>query len=86
MCDELTRPANGDITFSMGVMPNFDVMTVAIYSCHTGYALTGGENVRVCVGINDTQIGQWNGSEPVCKSKYNYSILQKLFDCMMFLQ
>lgn len=70
MCDELARPSNGNITFSMGVMPSFGVMTVATYNCHTGYALTGGKNVRVCVGISDAQLGQWNGSEPVCKSKY----------------
>ncbi len=61
MCPELMEPENGVITFSG---TNSEFMTMAMYSCNSGYGLSGGDTVRTCeTGSNG---GIWSGTEPIC--------------------
>ncbi|XP_064386386.1 CUB and sushi domain-containing protein 3-like isoform X2 [Halichondria panicea] len=65
-CPELPSLANGMIMYSAGSTNNIPFLSNAVYSCNTGYTLTGGTlnggTTRVCVGG-----GSWNGSPPTCQ-------------------
>ena len=71
MCDPLTTPTNGLITYSPDTTPPFDFETMASYSCNVGFGLRNGGTVRSCV--NSAVIsGQWSGTntDPECDSKW----------------
>ncbi|XP_064386164.1 uncharacterized protein LOC135334777 [Halichondria panicea] len=57
-CPDLPTLINGMIMYSAG--SRFD--SGATYSCNTGYTLTGGDAVRICVSG-----GSWSGSPPTCQ-------------------
>ena len=54
--------------YSAGSTNNIPFLSNAVYSCNTGYTLTGGTlnggTTRVCVGG-----GSWNGSPPTCQGE-----------------
>ena len=60
MCPTLSKPENGQV-----IVNNLTVGGVAIYSCNTGFNLTGA-GVRMCTQ-NGT--GQWIPEEPTCPRK-----------------
>ncbi len=62
-CSDLTVPANGMISYSMGTVSLRPVNTVATYTCTTGYTLNGG-TTRTC-GSD----GVWSGSPLTCQRK-----------------
>ncbi len=62
MCPTLTDPQNGAITLSVD---NAGTST-AMYSCNTGYALTGGDTVRTCTGVV-IEGQEWTGTAPSCE-------------------
>ncbi len=61
-CSDLTVPANGVISYNLGIDSLRPVGTVAIYTCNTGYTLNGNQTRRACVSG-----GIWNGSTPNCE-------------------
>lgn len=66
-CPTLDDPENGSITLTIGPTG----ISMAMYNCDTGYALTGGNPVRTCTG--ETIDGQeWTGTEPSCEGIYIY--------------
>ena len=57
-CGTLGNPANGEVSAS-----NTNYNSTAMYSCNTGYTLTG-HIIRTCL-----ESGLWSGSEPTCVGK-----------------
>ena len=55
-CPELFPPENGAVSYSSD-----DTMSIAEYTCNTGYSLIDGDVKRFC--NND---GKWNGTAPSC--------------------
>ncbi len=54
-CPVLTSPTNGALS-----TPNLNYLTIATYSCDTGYVLTGnGGSARTCQAT-----GLWSGVAP----------------------
>ena len=68
MCQNLVKPVNGTITFSEETT---GFMVLANYSCITGYALSGGNKVRMCIGSPGSS-GEWNGTAPTCEGEWNH--------------
>ncbi len=54
-CPVLTSPTNGALS-----TPNLNYLTIATYSCDTGYVFTG-STLRQCLAT-----GQWSGVAPTC--------------------
>ena len=46
----------------------FDLGTVATYSCNDGYGLVGGD-IRTCVDGGDGNGGVFDGEAPICERK-----------------
>ena len=59
-CGNLTHPANGQVTHSMGTTFG----QTATYSCNTGYSLVG-DKTHTCQAE-----GNWSGSAPTCEGIY----------------
>ncbi len=58
-CPALTDPGNGGVTLSPN---NNNYLTVATYTCTTGYVLTPSDGgMRTCEAE-----GQWTGDAPTC--------------------
>ena len=66
MCSSLSAPLNGSITFVVDTTPTFDFMTAAMYKCDSGFALSGGDEVRICEEDLMEGMGEWSGTEPTC--------------------
>ena len=66
-CLELPAPVNGQISYAVDMFVPFDYSTVAIYSCDTGYGLSGGDLTRSCEGDDSSTTGSWSGSQPTCE-------------------
>ena len=66
ICGDLPDPADGQLTFTPGVVESVDtgLGAVATYTCTEGYRLVG-DAIRTC-----QETGQWNGAEPTCLCKY----------------
>ena len=75
MCSSLPAPLNGSITFVVDTTPTFDFMTTAMYKCDPGFALSGGDEVRICEEGPVESVGEWSGTEPTCDCKENYEII-----------
>ncbi len=72
-CEDLTLPANGEIMYTKDTVANFEIGTLAIYTCFPGYTLVGDTN-RTCVDDNQADgNGVWNithsKSEPTCNGE-----------------
>ena len=53
----------------------FVVLTTANYHCDEGFVLSGGNEVRTCIGADDeSPNGVWDGVAPTCERKVNYRI------------
>ena len=66
MCSSLSAPLNGSITFVVDTTPTFDFMTAATYKCDSGFALSGGDEVRICEEGLIEGVGEWSGTKPIC--------------------
>ena len=59
-CSSLNDPSNGMISCSLGSDGVPSTGDNCIYTCNTGYVLTG-SNTRTCQSD-----GSWSGSAPMC--------------------
>ena len=57
VCQSLSNPANGQVTFSSGVF----VGSRATYTCDSGYFVDG-QSTRTCQAD-----GSWTGNAPICR-------------------
>ena len=66
----LTDDDNGRITVnytnSKNVGGKLSYGTIATYTCDSGFSLNGPQR-RVCVGVGDSTMGMFNGSDPTCE-------------------
>ncbi len=65
ICDPLSNPTNGLITYSPDTTPPYEFETMASYRCNEGFGLTVGDTTRICVN-SVTVSEQWSGIEPEC--------------------
>lgn len=65
-CNELsTTDLEGTIIYSPDTVSPFDIGTMAIYECNSGYQATG---VRTCIDVmNGSRLGVWNGTNVTCE-------------------
>ena len=68
MCPVLSAPVNGLITYSEEASPTLGFMETATYNCDDGYALSGEDRVRTCVGPAGS-FGEWTGTAPTCQGE-----------------
>ncbi len=68
--------SNNSIRIKIGIIGPRPVGTMATYTCHTGYTLTG-DSVRVCQ--NDRK---WSGSTPTCQGEDKINSYNSLLICM----
>lgn len=59
-------PFNGTVTYSPHNNRSFGSQATYSVNCPEGYERNGGDDVRVCTGDGTTNIGEWNGTAPVC--------------------
>ena len=75
-CSFLTTPSNGKLTFtnhSMGDEENSTTISIATYSCDSGFFLSGGNETRMCERDINEYRGEWSGTAPTCVRK-GYSV------------
>ncbi len=65
-CPDLTVPANGMISYTMGTASVRPEGTIATFTCNNGYTLTGG-SFSQCQ--NDRT---WSGTAPTCQCEFHY--------------
>ncbi|XP_064389993.1 uncharacterized protein LOC135337904 [Halichondria panicea] len=66
-CPPLPEIANGMISYSPDNTSDYNIGTVASYSCNPGYELRGGNVIRTCVDAGDDRGGVFSGQAPTCK-------------------
>ena len=67
MCQALSPPGNGQITYSTTVTLEATFNTTVTYSCDIGFGLSGGDRVRTCEGDGISLEGMWTGDAPTCE-------------------
>ena len=65
-CLPLPPINNGFVTYAPDTTPNYDLGTVATYTCNNGSSMTGSET-RTCV--DDDGMGVFMGNAPSCVCK-----------------
>ncbi len=69
MCESLSAPLNGTISFVADTTATFDFRTTATYACDKGFALSGGNPERTCEEGPIEGMGAWSGSALTCFGK-----------------
>ncbi len=69
MCNELPTIVNGMISYtSDSEGPEYDLDTIATYSCDDGYMLIGSNSSRQCqISSTDNTVAMFSGTAPVCE-------------------
>ncbi len=70
ICRTLPDIPNGFITYAPDTTPDYDLGTVAIYACDTGFVLDlslGGSEMRTCV--DDNGLDAFDRQAPICIRK-----------------
>ncbi len=75
MCDNLSAPLNGTVSFQADTTATFDFRTTATYACDEGFALSGGDPERTCEEGLTEGMGAWNGSAPNCSGKSRFVVV-----------
>ena len=70
-CLDLGRPANSNISYSVGTSDLRPPGTVATYTCVTGYRIVG-TSVTMATR-NCLTNGLWSGSDPTCQRELSYA-------------
>ena len=72
-CEPLPDIINGMIAYSTAGSPNYELGTVATYSCNAGFVLDltgGGSETRTCEDDGDGDaLGEFSGTAPSCVGK-----------------
>ena len=69
MCNELEAIANGIISYAPDNQGSeYNLETVATYSCNDGFVLVGPNETRNCVEVET--FGEFNGVAPICERKF----------------
>ena len=71
-CEPLPPIANGVITYAVDVTPNYELDTVATYSCNEGFILnlSVGSETRTCIDDDDNDaLGVFDRQAPTCVRK-----------------
>ncbi len=80
-CSPLTTIANGVITYAPDTTSNYDLGTVATYTCDAGFVLDlslGGSVTRTCFDDMDNDAeGLFSGQAPACIRKFIISSIFK---------
>ena len=74
-CLSLNEIENGVILYANDTTPQYELGTVATYSCNTGFGLdlSNGSETRTCVDDGDNNAeGIFDLMPPSCVRKYNY--------------
>ena len=59
--------ANGEITYAVDTMADFQLQTMATHTCNAGYVRNGPE-VRNCTpGAGNSTMGVWSERAPTCE-------------------
>ena len=73
-CLPLPPIADGAITYALDMVPNYELGTVATYSCDPGLVLDltlGGSVMRTCVdNVDNDAEGIFDGQAPFCVCKF----------------
>jgi len=75
-CPELFPPDNGAVSYS-----GDGVVSIAEYTCNTGYSLIGGDLKRFC--NNDDM---WNGTAPSCSDGEWWVMVKTWHNCIVFFE
>ena len=67
-CPPLADPEQGTITYAADSTANYEVGTVATYSCNDGYVLSIESSIRVCYRLGGLP-AIWNGTDATCICK-----------------
>ncbi len=78
-CLPLPDIENGTIQYDPDIVPNYDLDTVATYTCNDGFVLefptSASSATRTCIDDNDNDAeGVFDREAPVCVRKYLYSL------------
>ncbi len=87
MCNELEAIANGTISYAPDNQGSeYDLGTVATYSCDDGFVLVGPNETRSCMEVET--LGEFSGAAPTCERKFcdNYSFVNSIAIIISFLQ
>ncbi len=70
-CPPLSEIANGIISYSPDNTSDYNIGTVATYSCNQGYELVinPGSEMRTCEDAGDGSGGVFSGQAPTCERK-----------------
>ena len=69
VCNELEAIANGIISYAPDNQGSeYNLETVATYSCNDGFVLVGPNETRNCVEVET--FGEFNGVAPICERKF----------------
>ena len=69
-CPALTAPMNGQVSYATDTTPNFEIDTVATFTCDSGFSLNGGVSTLTCADDDQMDnVGTWGGTEPTCQRK-----------------
>ena len=84
MCNELEAIANGTISYAPDDQGSeYDLGTVATYSCNNGFVLVGPNETRSCMEVET--LGEFSGVAPTCERKF-VVIVNSIAIIISFLQ
>ncbi len=68
VCNELSAIENGMISYSPDSEgPEYDLSTMATYSCNDGFVLVGPNEVRICEDVGTGALGEFSDEAPTCE-------------------
>ncbi len=71
VCNELSAIENGMISYSPDSEgPEYDLGTMATYSCNDGFVLVGPIEVRICEDVGTGALGEFNDEAPTCEREF----------------
>ena len=75
------------MSYATDTTPEFEIGTVAIFTCNAGFSLNGTLGVLTCVDDDQLDnVGTWGGTEPTCQRKFRYKVLKKHVSGISYLQ
>ena len=80
-CQDLAPLVNGTISYSPDTKQPFDLGTVALQECNTGFRLLGPEN-RTCV--EDKLVGVFTESAPICERNRFCNATSSIFIAIIY--